>query len=387
MSSANKSVNKPANVPAKKTVPSRRKHQFYALFLAAATSLALLLSTPLQAQSNTADAASTSAAEPEAAERELSESEKTAEEAAKSYYDCMLKAISKASPDTPLATLTSWCTPDDRSQKQLNEYALRGRLALEKVSEKNPFVLIPHRRNYLMPISYWSNPVSNNPLITDEELENEEAKFQISLKAPLLDDFWNGATLYFSFTAVYWFQVYNKDLSRPFREVNYEPEIFITRAVDWQLGPIDSELLTFGYWHHSNGRDIPVSRSWDRLFFSYVFRAGSWYVSVKPWWRIPEDQSYPITSPKRDDNPDIERYLGHFDLTVVKPMGNHVLELLLRNNLRSDNRGSAQLDYSFPISSRFKGIAQAFTGYGDSLINYNNYENRISLGILLTDTF
>ena len=69
-------------------------------------------------------------------------------------------------------------------------------------------------------------------------------------------------------------------------------------------------------------------------------------------------------------------------------MGNHVLELQLRNNLRSsDNNGSAQIEYSFPINRRFKGLLQGFTGYGDSLINYNNYENRISVGILLTDTF
>ena len=308
--------------------------------------------------------------------------------AAQRYQDCLLEAISKASPDTPAATLIGWCDPDGHNQKQQNEYALRGRLALEKLNEHNPFVLTPHRRNYLLPISYWSNPVSNNPLITDEELQHHEAKFQVSLKAPLLDEFWNGATLYFSFTATYWWQIYNRDLSRPFREVNYEPELFITRAVDWQLGPIDSEMVTFGYWHQSNGRDVPVSRSWDRLFVSYVFRTGSWYVSIKPWWRIPEDQSYPITSPKRDDNPDIERYLGHFDLNIIKPMGNHVLELQLRNNLRSsDNNGSAQIEYSFPINRRFKGLLQGFTGYGDSLINYNNYENRISVGILLTDTF
>ncbi len=29
---------------------------------------------------------------------------------------------------------------------------------------------------------------------------------------------------------------------------------------------------------------------------------------------------------------------------------------------------------------------QVFTGYGDSLINYDDYETRFSLGILLTDT-
>lgn len=335
----------------------------------------LLVALPLSAEVAVADEPADSGDDVDIESRQL-------------YDECLLEALRKAPPDASASTIIHWCDPGAQSQKQRNEHALRGRLALEKISQHNPFVLTPHRRNYLLPYSYWSNPRSNNPLIADEELQNQEVKFQVSLKTPLLEDFWYDATLYFSFTAVSWWQLYNQDLSRPFRETNYEPELFVARPVDWQFGPIDSELISFGYWHQSNGRDVPVSRSWDRLFVSYVFRAGSWYVSLKPWWRIPEDEDYPVTSPKRDDNPDIERYLGHFDLNIIKPMGNHVLELLLRNNLRAhENKGSAQIDYSFPISSRFKGLLQGFTGYGDSLINYNDYENRISIGILLTDTF
>lgn len=318
----------------------------------------------------------------------LAELSAAEQDANQRYQDCLMEAMEKAPPDAAVSVVKGWCNPDAQSQRARNEYALRGRLALEQVNQLNPFVLIPHRRNYLLPFSYWSNPVSNNPLVADDDLQHQEAKFQISLKAPLLTDFWNGNTLYFSFTAISWWQLYNTDLSRPFRETNYEPELFVTRPVDWQLGPIDSELITAGYWHQSNGKDVPVSRGWDRLFVSYVFRTGSWYVSVKPWWRIPESRTRPEDDPKRDDNPDIERYLGHFDLAIIKPMGNHVLEMMLRNNLRrGDNRGSVQVDYSFPISSRFKGLLQGFSGYGDSLINYNNYENRISVGILLTDTF
>jgi phospholipase A1/A2 len=60
--------------------------------------------------------------------------------------------------------------------------------------------------------------------------------------------------------------------------------------------------------------------------------------------------------------------------------------LMVRNNLRSDNKGAGQINYSFPINDRFKGLVQVFTGYGDSLINYDDYETRFSLGILLTDT-
>src|SRR5690554_6119006 len=154
---------------------------------------------------------------------------------------CLLEALRRAPPDASASTIKLWCDPDAQSQKQRNEYALRGRLALEKVSQFNPFVLTPHRRNYLLPYSYWSNPRGNNPLINDDELQHQEIKFQVSLKTPLLEDFWHDTTLYFSFTAVSWMQLYNRELSRPFRETNYDPEIFFARPVNWQIGPIDSE--------------------------------------------------------------------------------------------------------------------------------------------------
>jgi phospholipase A1 len=78
--------------------------------------------------------------------------------------------------------------------------------------------------------------------------------------------------------------------------------------------------------------------------------------------------------------------MGNFELEVAYPFRNHVLELMVRNNLRSDNKGAGRINYSFPLSKRFKGLVQVFSGYGDSLINYDDYENRFSFGILLTDS-
>ena len=105
-----------------------------------------------------------------------------------------------------------------------------------------------------------------------------------------------------------------------------------------------------------------------------------------PWYRIPEEEKDFPLDPRGDNNPDIEKYMGNFQLEVARVFGNHVLELMVRNNLRSDNKGAGQINYSFPINDRFKGLVQVFTGYGDSLINYDDYETRFSLGILLTDT-
>ena len=57
---------------------------------------------------------------------------------------------------------------------------------------------------------------------------------------------------------------------------------------------------------------------------------------------------------------------------------------LLRNNLDfGDNRGSFQLELTYPISDRYEVLVQYFNGYGDSLIDYNRAQERIGIGFQL----
>ena len=301
--------------------------------------------------------------------------------------DCLLRSAQTADNAVTLKEVRNWCTNGDEVKKRsVHEDALRARLALENTTQGNPFVITPHRRNYLMPYSYWSNRQWNDPDKDDSALDHTEVKFQLSLKAPIKENLVDDVTLWMAFTGTFFWQAYNKEESAPFREANYEPEIFITKPVNWQFGPVDSELLALGIVHESNGQDVPVSRSWNRIFLNYIAKTGDYYWSLKPWYRLPEDEKDDPTDPRGDDNPDIEKYMGNFELEVARPFGNHVVEIMVRNNLRSDNKGAGRLNYSFPLSKRFKGLVQVFSGYGDSLINYDNYENRFSVGILLTDS-
>ena len=85
----------------------------------------------------------------------------------------------------------------------------------------NPFAFSQHRLNYILPFSYVSDPntLSASGLST-ENVDNIEAKYQISVKLPLYQVENSTSGLYMAFTAVSYWQVYNGEASKPFRETN-----------------------------------------------------------------------------------------------------------------------------------------------------------------------
>ena len=72
--------------------------------------------------------------------------------------DCLLRSAQTANGKVTLQEMRGWCTNGEEQDKiSAHEDALRARLALENTTQGNPFVITPHRRNYLLPYSYWSN--------------------------------------------------------------------------------------------------------------------------------------------------------------------------------------------------------------------------------------
>jgi phospholipase A1 len=104
-------------------------------------------------------------------------------------------------------------------------------------------------------------------------------------------------------------QLYSPDISRPFRETNYMPEIFGSFRPGIEVGGMQWNLLNFGYTHQSNGRSDPISRSWDRLFVEAGFERDNFVLLARAWTRI-------TPSDYEDDNPDIVDYYGHGEITV-----------------------------------------------------------------------
>jgi len=267
------------------------------------------------------------------------------------------------------------------------ESALLKRRAQEELTADNPFVITPHKTNYLLPYTYNSHPNTGPYSVGTEDIDNVEIKFQFSFKLPLIKDiFHNNGTLFFAYTNLSFWQAYNKDISSPFRETNHEPELFLNVENDWKILGMTNRTNGFGIVHQSNGQSGTLSRSWNRVYGLFLLDRGNLVLAFKPWYRIPEDEKSSPTDPAGDDNPDIHKFLGYGEIYAFYKWERQTLGLMVRNNLRShDNKGAVQVDWTFPISRRLKGYVQYFNGYGESLIDYNSSVNRIGLGVLLTD--
>ena len=214
----------------------------------------------------------------------------------------------------------------------------------------------------------------------EADLQHQELKYQISLRVPLYNRmFGENGDLWFGYTQLSFWQAYNLAQSAPFRETNFESELGLTFHTDFSLLGLKHRLFTVGFAHQSNGRDEPLSRSWNRLWASFQLDRGNFMLAFKPWYRIP-------TSSADDNNPDILDFAGRAELRSAYKHGDQVVSFLLRNNLRGDNnRSGYELDWSFPFSKRIKGLLQLYNGYGESLLDYDVRTRRVGFGILVED--
>ncbi|MBU8869699.1 MAG: phospholipase A [Gemmatimonadales bacterium] len=204
-----------------------------------------------------------------------------------------------------------------------------------------------------------------------------EVVFQLSAKHDIA-----GTRFYTAYTQVSFWQAYDSGNSAPFRDTNYNPEIFY-RFPETTLG-FGSLGADAGFEHESNGQRVPLSRSWNLLYLAPSFHGDNWLAYFKLRYRIPEDDKETPDSAVGDDNPDITDYLGYSDINFyyMLPKGN-LLHFLMRGYLGTD-KGNVSLNLSFPAPHSESGflVLRFFSGYGESLMDYNCSITRVGIGFL-----
>ena len=105
---------------------------------------------------------------------------------------------------------------------------------------------------------------------------------------------------------------------------------------------------------------------------------------LKLWARLPEENKNSPTDAIGDDNPDITEYLGHGEIRISHVLfEDHLISIMLRGNI-SQHHGAISIDYNIPAYSRdIYYQVRLWSGYGESLIDYNQATTRVSLGVML----
>jgi phospholipase A1/A2 len=284
-------------------------------------------------------------------------------------------------------------TPSPPSQPEpLRETAslLDQRWELSEDQKQGTFRVAPHKPVYIL-AAFHSSGTNDSPSSPSEghtvdsplDLTNTETKFQLSLKSKLWEDvLGQPADLWFGYTQSSRWQLFNASESRPFRETDYEPELMLTARTNYSLLGWTGRLAGVSFTHQSNGRQVPLSRSWNRVIAQIGFDRPGWSVMLRPWRRVHEDRS-------SDDNPDIEDFLGRGEVLITRDTGRHEISAMFRHSLRTGDRshGSVELNWAFPIYGELKGYLQFFSGYGESLIDYNHTANYVGLGVSLIEWY
>lgn len=262
------------------------------------------------------------------------------------------------------------------------------RWELDSTAVKGTFLITPYKPIYVLPVR-WSSypnerPFSGNTdpnyiVPVSSNYDNIEARFQLSFKTKILQDiFWGHGDLWLAYTQIAHWQIYNTKLSRPFREINYEPEVILNFPVNFKLFGFKTRMVGVAFNHESNGKSEPFSRSWNRVIFHAGFERRNWSVYIRPWLRLRAE---------KDDNPDISEYIGRGDLNVIYTKNGNIFSFIGSHNLNFNSkiRGKMTFSWSYPIKNNLKGFLHVSQGFGETLIDYNNKQTTIGVGFSLIE--
>ena len=208
---------------------------------------------------------------------------------------------------------------------------------------------------------------------------NSDVKFQISFQQRLTKSVLPfHSYLYLFYTQKAMWNVFERSL--PFHDLNFNPGVGISRHIIMKNKLVGK--MTLMLEHESNGRDATASRSWNKLSL-----AGEAYISPNlmahaKFWIPIVDGEY---------NRDILRYSGIYQtgFQAISMDDKWVLDMTLvkRKGWNFNFNTIVQLGYRINHNSNQFIMLQYYNGYGECLLDYNQYHSRIRIGLLIRPRF
>lgn len=298
-------------------------------------------------------------------------------------YDQVAAQLAKPSP-APVIVDQAISAPPTEHIAAADSF-LGKRWELDGGAKKGTFRFREYKPVYILPLHYSNNlnqsptsPAPGHSVLAPVPVGSSEVKYQLSFKSKLWENtVGDNGDLWFAYTQQSHWMLYDRQVSSPFRETNYEPELIFSLRTDADVAGMKWRMLNLGLAHQSNGRGLPLSRSWNRIYAQFGLERDNLALLVRPWLRLPE-------SSEKDDNPDITRYMGNGDILLNYRHGENTYAALGRYSL-STGHGALQLSWAFPIARTLKGYVQVFSGYGESLVDYNHNQTSIGFGLSLQE--
>ena len=210
--------------------------------------------------------------------------------------------------------------------------------------------------------------------------EDPNAKFQFGFKYQIADSDrkWLDG-FYFAYTQTSLWDLSSP--SAPFFDSSYKPELLYSYnelfgggRTNWFC--LDAQV---GAQHESNGKDGVESRSLNIAYFRPTLTFG--YPDHLHFTLQPRVWSY--FGDTGEHNQDIDQYRGYFDLRAMLTYKDLQLSAFGRMG-KEGNHHSLQVDltYRIPKTGIYLDV-QYFTGYGESLLYYNERSDALRAGIAL----
>ncbi len=208
---------------------------------------------------------------------------------------------------------------------------------------------------------------------------NSDAKFQVSIRQRLTNSVLPFKTYVFlTYTQKAFWGVFQE--SFPFTELNFNPSIGVGKLLTYNnryLGALGLQLE-----HESNGKDGESSRSWNKITFDamFIFR-DRWILQSKFWIPIVDGEN----------NRDITDYSGYgmtaFTYSSPRRKYNASCIITKRTSGFFDVNVALQLSVRLFDNENQHLFVEYYDGYGESLIDYNQYRQRIRMGIVIKPDF
>ena len=261
---------------------------------------------------------------------------------------------------------------------------------LDPDDKRGTFVVRTYQPNYLLP-AHWSSNINKSPSSPTHpdggsfpQYRQTEAALQLSLRAKALENvLLPNADLWLAYSQQSIWQLWNGQDSAPFRSSDYQPEAMLVVPVSDQLGDLGGgwrwRMVLAGIAHESNGEGLPLSRSWNFAYLGTTFTHDDIALRARFNQRLGEKGV--------DDNPHITDWTGNTELSVGWLPGESTMQLTARTSFKSWDRGSLKFEWTHPVfrakPDGLRYYLQLFSGYGETMLDYNHRQNSIGLGFTL----